>query len=111
MKNRATTPLTLNDYFAFVVECKKRVANLVAGEPNRTFEVKEPFDIFVYRDLAERHESVAVYEVMLDDKDELVFIDKNGEGISEGSVTHTESVYPMALEAILISYLKDKTKK
>lgn len=111
MNNRATTPMTLNDYFAFVMECKKRVANLVAGEPNRTFELEEPFDVFVYRDLAERHESVAVYEVMLDDKDELVFIDKDGEGISEGSITHTESVYPMALEAILINYFKNKNKK
>ena len=93
MNNRATTPMTLNDYFAFVVECKKRVVNLVAEEPNRTFEVKEPFDIFVYRDLAERHESVAVYEVMLDDKDRLVFIDKNGEGISEGMLSPTPSRY------------------
>lgn len=100
MNNRATTPMTLNDYFAFVGECKKRVADIVAEAPNRTFETKEPFDIFVYHDLAETHESVLVYEVMLDDDGRLVFINANGEKFSEDIITHPESVYPMALDAL-----------
>ena len=93
--------MTLNDYFAFVGECKKRVADIVAEAPNCTFETKEPFDVFIYRDLAGGHESVKVYEVMLDDDGRLVFINEYGEKISEDVITHTESVYPMALDAIL----------
>ena len=101
MNDRATTPLTLNDYFAFVGECKKRVGDIVAAAPNCTFETEKPFDIFVYQDLGEGHESIEVYEVMLDDDNRLVFINEYGEKFSEDVITHPESVYPMALYTIL----------
>ena len=93
--------MTLNDYFAFVEECRKRVVDIVAAAPNCTFEPEKPFDIFIYRDLAAGHESEEVYEVMLDEDNQLVFINEHGEKFSENIITHTESVYPMALDAIL----------
>lgn len=101
MKNRTTDTMTLNDYFAFVGECRKRVVDIVAEAPNSSFETEKPFDVFIYRDLAGGHESVEVYEVMLDEDNQLVFINEHGEKISENIITHPESVYPMALDAIL----------